>query len=205
MQDLNSEQTAVEQTDGAAQPAPEVKDDAQGVGDGFEADLAEFDQGTKEASKTEQQKPADTKPQPMADDEIARISTRVRLQMEAERDEEQLYDDVLGDMKGKIDRKFAKGFVAEAVKEDERLLKVFVNRRDNPDLYKRMVGKLHGEFTKPFRAQPDADATADRVAVAHAVRGHQGQAPESKAPDFSRMTDNEYREAVRKQYGFNPI
>ena len=51
---------------------------------------------------------------------------------------------------------------------------------------------------------PDPDATAEKWAVAAAVRGASGVALAEKPPDFDRMSNAEFSRTVKEKYGYDP-
>jgi hypothetical protein len=200
MSEDKTTQTATTDADDPAKPDDEAKGAPEATSDEFEKDLAEFAKTEAKSSQPEQPKQSEK-----SDDEIVeRVTARVRTRVEAERDEEALYKQIQGDLPESV-AKHVKGFVRERVESDPALMKVWLNRRENPDLYKRMATKLAEEFTSPFKNRPDAGATETKELVAHAVRGASTKAPEGKAPDYSNMTDAEFRAAVKKEHGFTPL
>jgi hypothetical protein len=64
------------------------------------------------------------------------------------------------------------------------------------------VKKVLHRLRKEVAAQPDPNATEDVAAVTAAVRGTGGRVPEGKAPDFSRMSNNEFERKRKELYGF---
>lgn len=182
------QQTPAKGADGQATPDPEANGAAEKKTDDLDLDTlrAEYEGKTKPSS--EQQAPDKDDD----DDVVDRVSARVRLEMESQRDEEKLYEQVLGDQPKEL-LPHVKGYVLERVRSDPALMGIWNERREKPDRFEKMVAKLSADFSKPFSKQPDPNVTADREAVAHAVRSGSNAAPEGKAPDFSKMTDAELR------------
>lgn len=69
----------------------------------------------------------------------------------------------------------------------------------------RMVERAVQALVKSAETIPDRDATEDRAAVSAAVRGSSYAPPPTKPPDYSRMSNREFGDAVEKQHGFRPI
>ena len=90
-------------------------------------------------------------------------------------------------------------------RSDPRLAAAWSQRHANPKQFQKVVTGLSQSFAKKYGKLPDKQATEDREAVTAAVRGASTRAPEGKAPDYSGKSDAEFREDVRKNYGFNPI
>jgi hypothetical protein len=68
---------------------------------------------------------------------------------------------------------------------------------------KQILASAESAVIKKVRARApvDPDATADRAAVYHAVRGQSGPIPAEPPPDLANMTDQELRQYT-KQFGF---
>lgn len=97
------------------------------------------------------------------------------------------------DLVGIVDRQAAK---------DPALARAWNESANDPKSRDRLINVLGKELGKKFaNIRPvDEKATADREAVAGAVRGASTRAPEGRAPDYSNLTDNEFRKEAEK-YG----
>ena len=89
--------------------------------------------------------------------------------------------------------------------EIEKIDKIWENRASDPATFKRMIAGFKQEFVKgpvaKLRQLPDANATEDRDAVAHAVRGASTKAPPEKAPDYSKMSPGEFQAEKDRLFG----
>lgn len=201
MTDENT-QAATETTDTEATPsteaagAPEKQDDLAAL----------LEQYNKETGSTEQtqshQAPAalDTVPrsefealraqvaQSQQAKELAELTKGVRAAGDI--DPEILSDD---DIIGILDRRAT---------VEPALRKAWWDSASNPKARAKLIQKLGEDLGKKFAKAKgvDENATADREAVAVAVRGSSTKAPEGKAPDLGKLTDNEFRKEAEK-YG----
>jgi hypothetical protein len=102
---------------------------------------------------------------------------------------------------------FAKRWLWSEYAANPELKQAWDHRYSSEEAKQRAHQTVRQAF-KRMRAEakmaPDPAATEDREAVTAAVRGASTRVPEAKAPDFRGMSNSEYREAVRKSYGFTP-
>ena len=201
----DTKQPATEKPDPAAAPAgegsgaPEKKDD-------FEAALNEYE--AADGSSSEQQKP---KTEAKADDET--LSRLKRLENEqAERVYREDLGKVIGQVRGdfaadEVDDEFIDSWLNAQAKKDARIAQAWAQRHDDPAKFKRVVKGLTQAFAeKHARLRKQAqDATDTKEVVAHAVQRGQTKPSPGTAPDYSKMNDAEFREAVKKEHGFSPI
>lgn len=75
--------------------------------------------------------------------------------------------------------------------EDERLLKAFQNRHNDPQTWNKILKSASKEIKKEF-PNVDKNATESRAAVEAAVRG--STQPSDDKPDFSKMSDAEFQQ-----------
>jgi hypothetical protein len=69
------------------------------------------------------------------------------------------------------------------------------------------VNGLSRECQKEFAdigRKPDAATTEDREAVSAAVRGASTAPPPTKAPDVSKLSNDELRKQTQEKYGYTP-
>lgn len=166
--------------------------------------LAEFKEGT-EASQPEQ---TDTK----TDQGVSRKEfddLRHQLSEQSYRaDLAQVISNVRGDLpEEQFDDAFMDAWVNARAKEDPRVASAWMQRHEKPKAFAKVVDGLGREFVKKYgKLSPkDEEATADREAVAQAVRGQQKQAPDDDggAPAYAGVADNnQFRDDVEKRYGF---
>lgn len=207
MSDDPNTQAVVDETKTPAQPGAAVED-AREVDD-LDKLLSEYG---------ERPKPSPTQPERADTDEASKL---LAIQMEIDglkrfvsADKEaaesaKVMKDIRGDADSDI---FTDGMILGWINghpNSKTINEVWKNRENDPASAKRMIAGLKREFEKgpPSRLKelPDRNATEDRSAVTAAVRGASTKAPEGKAPDFKGMSDAEFRESVKKDYGFTPI
>jgi hypothetical protein len=96
-------------------------------------------------------------------------------------------------------------FVSEATMNPE-LRRAFDHRNDSPQArafaeraFKRAVNPLY----ETARKQPDANATADRNAVAAAMKGYTGSPPPEQPVNIGNLSNAEFNQLIREKYGIN--
>jgi hypothetical protein len=172
--------------------------------DDLDAALKEFDTATTTSS------PPEPKPTTTTNDDpglAARLAT-----LERERADERfrsaitpIVQKVRGDVPPEVfDDDEVIAWMDARAKKDPRLQSAWTNRDKNPAAWDRVVENLGREFGKKFTPRVDESVTADRHAVTAAVRGASNRAPEGKAPDYSGMSNAEFREAHKRDYGYFP-
>lgn len=197
-------QAVAEKPDAAVTPQAEGAD-ARVQGDDLDALLNEFDTSTAapvEAKPTPEQKPAVAiDPQQIA----AQVKAEIEADTRFKTDMANAVKDVRGDLDPEsFDDVFVESWInAQAVK-DPRLAEAWKQRNSNPSQFKKVVSGLSQKLAKSIAKRPDPNATEDRDAVTAAVRGASTKAPEGKAPDFSKASNNEFRNEVEKQFGYTP-
>lgn len=206
--DLESKQSVVEQTEGAAKPDTEAQADAQGVSDDVEKALSEWDASVDTASSKSEQKETATE-----SDEVKRLRDEVaafreeRQSESFQRDLNKVIKELRGDFTAEeIDDDHIDIWLNKQAKRDPRLASAWLHRNDDPAKFQRTLNALKPKFAKDharFRLRDD-EATANREAVAHAVRRGANQPSDSKPPDLGKMTTAEYREFIKKNYGYDP-
>jgi hypothetical protein len=172
--------------------------------DDLDAALKEFDTATTTSS------PPEPKPTTTTNDDpglAARLAT-----LERERADERfrsaitpIVQKVRGDVPPDVfDDDEVIAWMDARAKKDPRLQSAWTNRDKNPAAWDRVVENLGREFGKKFTPRVDESVTADRHAVTAAVRGASNRAPEGKAPDYAGMSNAEFREAHKRDYGYYP-
>ena len=184
---MSDQQAVVEQTDAQATPAVE----GAGAQDDLDTLLKEFEgtQETKSETKTE------TKPDTTTEDREAiewAKQQRVKTYLDETRSAiNEAAKAVKGDLP--VDDELAEGFLHAKAFKDERFKQAFINREKSPDAWSKVLKGMNAEFAKKFADMPDAQVSEDRAAVAAAVRGASTKASEPTPPDFSKMSDAEFR------------
>jgi hypothetical protein len=201
----DTKQPATTDADATAKPETEDKG-APDQTDDFDKALAEYGEVETKPS-SEQPKP---KSEAKADDE-----TLTRLKRLEQEQAERVYREDLGHViKGvrgdfatdEVDDEFIETWINAQAKRDIRLANAWAKRHDDPSGFKRVVKGLAQKFAEKHSKlrKQDQDATDTREAVADAVRRGSGKPPEGKAPDFKDTSNAEFREKVKKEYGYTP-
>jgi len=89
-------------------------------------------------------------------------------------------------------------------KRNPALQTAYLNRNKNPAAWAKVEKTFNAELAKKFSRLPDPDATAERDAVAAAVRSASTKAPPEKPLSLSGLSNAEYNQKVKEQFGFNP-
>lgn len=169
---------------------------ARNDGNDLDTLLAEFNQQT--APKTEPVPPPTQQQTAQPDPLVQKLYTRFERE-----DIGRLVKDVKGDLDEDDD--LVEAWVDAQARKDPRLQKAWLEREANPQAFQRISKELGKKFAQRVSKRPDPQVTEDRNAVAAAVRGAStNRAPETPAPNYSRMSNNEYRNKVREEYGFDP-
>ena len=196
--DLNT-QTAAQTTEVPAQTGTEGTGAQTTQTADLDSILAEFDQTAKPAPVPE------PKPDAVAPDVVKRLADVEKVL--AERDFKDQIAPVLERIRGDIPKDVLandeiQDLIDGRARRDPRLQQAWLNRASNPGAWNKIEKALGQELSKKFSKLPDPNATEDRETVAAAVRGASHKAPEGKPPDFSNMTDGEFRKARKEAYGY---
>jgi hypothetical protein len=172
--------------------------------DDLDAALKEFDTATTTSSPPEP-KPAVA---PAAADDVSKRVETLEKTLAEERFQKNIQpvlQKIRGDVPAEVfDDDELIAWMDARAKKDQRLQNAWVNRDRNPQAWDRVVEGLGRDFGKKFSPRVDERATADREAVTAAVRGASNRAPEGKAPDYAGMSNAEFREAHKRDYGYYP-
>ena len=102
---------------------------------------------------------------------------------------------------------FAERWLRAEYSIDPELHHAWDNRHESSDAMRRCQSSLRralDRLREAARHVPDVEATSTKAAIIAAVtRG--GGKPPSAPPDYSKMSDNEFRETVKKEHGFAPL
>lgn len=192
-------QAVVDETDTKPKAGSEVES-ARSDGDELDKLLAEFDQQTKPAPVTQPEaKPTPKDTEPVIPDRIRKLEDRL-----FQEDLNETVTNIVGDLK--IPRRAAMGWLDQMARENPAIGQAFLNKSTNPQAWKRLEKVLSKEIEKEFSALSpvDREVTEDVAAVAAAVRGASTRVPEEPAPNYAGQSNAEYRQSIRKQYGFDP-
>jgi hypothetical protein len=207
MSEAQATQTAVDAPDATATPVVEGNG-AQNKADDLDTLLSEFDEGANKTSAAAQTQP---EPKTVTDNDLKQTYEQMRAFVgEAQglrfrQDMDATIKDVRGDLDSDLfDADFVESWLDGQARKDPRLANAWANRSANPKAFQKVKTELGRNFQKKYGKLPDKGATEDREAVTAAVRGASTQAPASKAPDFSGMSNAEFREAHKKHYGYYP-
>lgn len=200
MSEDQTTQAVVDETNGAAQPAPEAT--SARADDDLDTLLKEFDE-----SKPEPSTPAKPEPRVAANDtqdaSAEVLAARDEIRMDRfQRDMTSTIKDVRGDLPADLyDDDFISSWIDTQAKKDSRLANAWVNRNANPQKFAQVKAALGRDFAKRYGKLPDKQVTEDREAVTAAVRGASTKVPEGKAPDYAKMTPAEFQAEKDRMFG----
>lgn len=207
MSEAKDTQTAVDATDATAKPVVEGND-AQTQADDFDTLLSQFDEGEKKPAATTQ-----TQPDPKAGTDNDLKATLEQMKafvgeahgLRFRQDMDATIKDVRGDLDPEMfDTDFVESWLDAQARKNPKLATAWTNRHANPKAFEKVKTELGRQFVGKYGKLPDKGLTEDREAVSAAVRGASTKAPEQKPPDYSGMSNAEFREAHKKQYGYYP-
>jgi hypothetical protein len=207
---MSETQAVVDATNTPATPGAAVND-ARNDGDDLDTLLKAYETEVPASPQTPEPKPGATPDQNTLAELKSIVSEAKGVVTEAQsvrfrQDMDRTIKDVRGELDPDIfDDRLVEAWLNAKAAEDPRLADAWVKRSANPKQFDRVKQQLGKDFSKKFSKLPDKGATEDREIVTAAVRGASTKAPEGKAPDFKEMSDAEYRETVRKEYGFSPL
>lgn len=198
--DVNT-QSVVTTTEAPAKPAAEGTGAQATQTADLDSLLSEFTQATAKPAPVPEQKTETTVP-PDAVRRLEQLESKL-----AEKDFKEEINPVLERIRGDIPKDvFSNEEVLDLIdgraKRDPRLQKAWLERAGNPGAWSKIEKALGQELSKKFSKLPDPNATEDRETVAAAVRGASQRAPEGKPPNFSNMTEGEFRKTRKELYGY---
>ena len=121
-----------------------------------------------------------------------------RLAKQEDDDSEAVFKEAQGYLEGvdHLPEDFARRWLTSEYAIDPELHHAWNNRYASPEAMQRCTAAIRRacyRMQKQVRAMPNPDATADRAAVVEAMtRGRSSGTIEAKAPDLSRMSDQEF-------------
>lgn len=95
-----------------------------------------------------------------------------------------------------ISQKLANGYLHQIAANDQRFMKAFTERHQNPGGWQKVLDGVKAEFAKEVNEQPDAQLTADRDAARAAVQGTSTTSPDPQPTsnaDLNNMSDAEFK------------
>lgn len=190
-------QAVVDETKGAASPAPAVQDARD---DDLDTALKSFDDATKSKSPTPPAPTADVA-KTDTDDVIRRVSEleKALADREFQADIVPVIKTVRGDVPPEVyDDDDVRDWIDRQARNDPRLQQAWLNRKADPQGFSRVVKGLERKLAQKFEKLPDKAATEDVAAVTAAMRGTSTKAPPEKAPEYGKMSNNEFANEVRK-------
>lgn len=151
----------------------------------LDALLSEFESSVKAKTEVKTETKVESKP-----DETSTIRNEL-AQLQYERDIGPAVDLVRGDLdKDTFDQKFVENWMEARAKENPRIMEAWLNRRANPDGFKKVMSGLGSKFRDQFgRLKRETDSDLVAAAVKGAARSTSTQEP---APDFSSMSDSAF-------------
>jgi hypothetical protein len=118
---------------------------------------------------------------------------------EYERDLSATVANVRGDLdKNVFPDKIVRAWLDAEVREDEVLKNVWLNRAQDPRMWQAAERNLIKQFHQEAARRVDPQVTEDRAMVAAAIRGASAPAQTEPPPNYSRLSNHEMRDEMRK-------
>lgn len=197
----DNQQAVVDETNGAAQPAPE----GTNARDGDELDniLKEFEERPAASTTAQPEKPAASPQNEVQNASAEVLAARDEIRSERfNRDMNVTIGKVRGDLPSDLyDDDIVRSWINAQADKDPRLAQAWANRDKNPQKFEQVVNALGRDFAKRYGKVPDKGATEDREAVTAAVRGASTSAPPAKAPNYATMTPGEFQAEKDRMFG----
>ena len=191
----DEKQAVVDEAPGAAEPAPAV-DNAR-EGDDIETLLKQFESETRVV---------DSPPEPKSQDELLKkVTDQVRASIQQEQASRAAVGELVKTVRGEVPEsvfsdKEIEHWLAGQATDDPKLANAWQFRDKNPGAWKKIEAELSKKFNSKFQNLPDPVASADKEAVAAAVRGASTKVPAEQPPDLGSMTNREFAEYTRKLF-----
>lgn len=186
-------QTVVDASQAVATPTA-ADNNAQGTE--LESFLSEYENGTKPQTQPVQQQTAQPDPTKEALAEIQNWRQE-RAQEKHTKDLAEAVKSVKGEFD--VPEWAVQGWIDQKARENKSIQDIWNNRENNPAALNRLLSSMKKEFAGlQKKGTVDQDATADRAAVAVAVRGASTQTPVSQPPKFGKMTNHEFNQYLRE-------
>jgi hypothetical protein len=109
----------------------------------------------------------------------------------------------VANVRGNLDKnvfpdKIVRAWLDAEVREDEGLKNVWLNRAQDPRMWQAAERNLIKQFRQEAAQRADPELTEDRAMVAAAIRGASAPAQTESAPNYSRLSNPEMRDEMRK-------
>lgn len=178
--ETKDKQAVVDEAKGPAAPDTTV-DSAQEGGSDLDSLLKEFESGTKVADSPPEPKPATDPP------DWAKEIQRRYIQDDVKKVTDEIFDGL------EVSDRLKSAWIDQIAREKPGVSRAFLNRQNDPATWNKVLRGLKPEALRDFpnAKKVDPEATADREAVAAAVRGASTKVAADPAPDFSKMSDAE--------------
>lgn len=189
---MTDKQPAVETQEPVAQPTEPVAN-AQNTDD-LDTLLSQYEQEVRPSPPEPQYQPQ-YEQQPQTDPFLEKVKQKMfNDEVNA------TVDAVVGDMK--VPRRVAIGWLDQMARENPAIQRAWLNKDNDPRTWKRFEKTLSAEMKKEFASfQIDEAATADKEAVAAAVRGASNKAPVEPAPNLGSMSDAQLQKYKEQLFG----
>jgi hypothetical protein len=196
----DDKQAVVDESKAAAKPTA-ADDSARVEADPLDTLLSQWDEDQKaKQAATPPPAPPTQQPQdpPIDPQRIKRLEDRL-----FQEDLNEAVSHIAGDLK--IPRRAAIGWLDQIAREKPAIGQAFLNKANDPRTWERFEKSLRKEMMEDFKPfQVDETATADREAVAQAVRGASTKPATEPPPKLGGKSNAEFRKHVIEQYGFDP-
>ena len=203
MSEEQTTQPVVEDPDAGA--TPPVEDTSAQDEPSLEDMLGQFNQATSGADN--QPAPA-TETDPSQLVEVVNELKQFRQEQtnnQFQADLTEAIDRVRGDLDPEVfDDDFVESYLDARAKKNPEFAQAWTNRHTNKRQFGSILDRVHRDLAKYPSRIADRQSTEDREAVTAAVTGATDKAPEAPAPDYSGMSNAEFRKAMKKDYGFTP-
>lgn len=177
-----------EQTVAKPDEAAEQASDETGAQDDLDSLLAEYDNSVETKPKEE------VKSESQADNDPLRLWAERKMAEEADLEQKATRDEVTKAVKDGIDvtvdERLVWGFISQAAQSDERLVKAFEGRKQNPAAWNKVVKTLQTDLKTALSIDPSA--TADRESVEAAIRGASNKAAPNDEPNLGTMSNSDF-------------
>lgn len=190
-----------------AQAKPDAAgSDARNDGDEIDRLLSQYTEAVKQPDKpvvdsAPQKQDGATSEAKQALEEAQRLTREIRAH-KVEGEITSLVDRLRGD--SGVSPRAIRGWLEEVARENPKISEAFFNPKtpkDREQVEKHLAKMMKDEFPT---SKLDSEATKNREVVSAAVRGSSKTAPEAKAPDYARASNNDFKSDVESKYGYTP-
>ncbi len=196
----DNKQAVVDESKAAAVPAA-TDDSARDNVDPLDKLLSQWDedQKAKQAPVSPPVPPTQQPQDTISPERFNRVEQYLR-----DKELSEAISEIFGDMK--VPRRAARGWLEEIARENPAIGLAYASKDRDPRTWDKFKRSLEREARQDFQpTQVDETVTADREAVAQAVRGASTtKVPAEPAPKLGNKSNAEFRKHVIDQYGFDP-